>query len=68
MNSSISLVFVLMLNYLGLNHAISALITSPPKIIKQSKDNEILFQVASLGDTEKSLILECEAEGEPAPR
>lgn len=29
---------------------------------------EMLFQVASFGDTEKPFIIECEAEGEPAPK
>jgi len=28
----------------------------------------MLFQVASAGDTEKPFIIECEAEGEPAPK
>lgn len=41
---------------------------SPPRIIKQPIAEEMLFQVASYGDTEKPFIIECEAEGEPAPK
>lgn len=43
-------------------------VQSPPLIIKQPVTEEMLFQVASYGDTEKPLIIECEAEGEPAPK
>ncbi|KAL7029724.1 hypothetical protein ACKWTF_006332 [Chironomus riparius] len=45
-----------------------AIIHSPPRITKQPIAEEMLFQVASAGDTEKPFIIECEAEGEPAPK
>ncbi|CRL00915.1 CLUMA_CG014325, isoform A [Clunio marinus] len=47
--------------------ASDALVHSPPRIIKQPISEEMLFQVASFGDSEKPFVIECEAEGEPAP-
>ncbi|XP_067001681.1 neuroglian isoform X2 [Anabrus simplex] len=47
----------------------SALIQSPPRITKQPPTDELLFQVAQpLNENERSFIIECEAEGEPAPK
>lgn len=43
-------------------------VTSPPKIVKQPTQEEILFQVAQPGEVDKPFIIECEAEGEPAPK
>lgn len=45
-----------------------AIIHSPPRITKQPIAEEMLFQVAQYGDTDKPFIIECEAEGEPAPK
>lgn len=47
---------------------LSSSVQSPPLIIKQPIAEEMLFQVASYGDTEKPFIIECEAQGEPAPK
>ncbi|KAL0850772.1 hypothetical protein ABMA28_006704 [Loxostege sticticalis] len=46
----------------------AALLTSPPKIVKQPTQEELLFQVAQPGEVDKPFIIECEAEGEPAPK
>jgi hypothetical protein len=40
---------------------------SPPRIIKQPPADEMLYQVPQLGETDKPFVIECEAEGEPAP-
>lgn len=46
-----------------------ALIHSPPRIIKQPPTDELLFQVAQqANENDKPFIVECEAEGEPAPK
>lgn len=42
---------------------------SPPKIIKQPSSDEVLYQVANKSnENDKPFLIECEAEGEPAPR
>ncbi|XP_060803660.1 neuroglian [Amyelois transitella] len=46
----------------------AAVLTSPPKIVKQPTQEELLFQVALPGEVDKPFIIECEAEGEPAPK
>lgn len=46
----------------------SALLTSPPRIVKQPTQEEQLFQVAQPGEVDKPFIIECEAEGEPTPK
>ncbi|XP_054278770.1 neuroglian isoform X2 [Macrosteles quadrilineatus] len=47
----------------------SALIQSPPRIVKQPPTDELLFQVATQqNENDKPFIIECEAEGEPAPK
>ncbi|XP_049882057.1 neuroglian-like isoform X1 [Pectinophora gossypiella] len=46
----------------------TALLTSPPRIVKQPPVEELLFQVAQPGEVDKPFIIECEAEGEPAPK
>ena len=44
------------------------LVQSPPRIIKQPPTDELLFQVKSRADeNDKPFIIECEADGEPAP-
>ena len=49
-------------------HTASGLIQSPPKIIKQPPTDELLFQVKTRADeSDKPFIIECEADGEPAP-
>lgn len=46
-----------------------ALIQSPPRIVKQPPTDELLFQVAQqANENDKPFIIECEAEGEPAPK
>ncbi|XP_012258678.2 neuroglian isoform X2 [Athalia rosae] len=49
---------------------VSALIQSPPRISKQPPTDEQLFQVAQakINENDKPFLIECEAEGEPAPR
>jgi hypothetical protein len=43
-------------------------VQSPPKIIKQPPTDELLFQVKTRADeSDKPFIIECEADGEPAP-
>jgi len=45
-----------------------AIVQSPPYIIKQPPTDELLFQVKSRSDeNDKPFVIECEAEGEPAP-
>ncbi|XP_012275891.1 neuroglian isoform X2 [Orussus abietinus] len=48
----------------------SAIIQSPPRISKQPPTDEQLFQVAQakVNENDKPFLIECEAEGEPAPR
>ncbi|XP_040174803.1 neuroglian isoform X1 [Anopheles arabiensis] len=55
---------VLMLNVL----TVHSLIHSPPRIIKQPPPDEMLFQVAQQGESDKPFLIECEAEGEPTPK
>ncbi|XP_063975708.1 neuroglian-like isoform X2 [Diachasmimorpha longicaudata] len=44
-------------------------VQSPPRISKQPPTDELLFQVAQakLNENDKPFLIECEAEGEPAP-
>jgi len=52
---------------LFLNNVI--LVQSPPSIIKEPSDYEILFQVATdQYSNDKPFTIDCEAEGEPAPK
>ncbi|KAG7203224.1 hypothetical protein KM043_010327 [Ampulex compressa] len=48
----------------------TAIIQSPPRITKQPPTDEQLFQVAQakINENDKPFLIECEAEGEPAPR
>ena len=49
-------------------NSMSISVQSPPKIIKEPPTDELLFQVKSKpSDNDKPFIIECEAEGEPAP-
>ncbi|CAH2102078.1 unnamed protein product [Euphydryas editha] len=50
------------------NKPIPKFVTSPPRIVKQPTVEELLFQVAQPGEVDKPFIIECEAEGEPAPK
>jgi len=44
-------------------------VQSPPQITKQPPTDELLFQVKQRQDeNDKPFIIECEAEGEPAPK
>ena len=47
-----------------------AVIKNPPFMVKQPPRNEeLLFQVASrVDENDKPFIIECEADGEPAPK
>lgn len=47
-----------------------AIMKKPPLMVKQPPANEeLLFQVATgQAENDKPFIIECEAEGEPAPR
>ncbi|VVC24599.1 Hypothetical protein CINCED_3A009632 [Cinara cedri] len=46
----------------------TSIIQSPPRIVKESPD-ELLFQVATQqNENDKPFVIECEAEGEPAPK
>ena len=60
------------MSYIFLNNqciSISFAVQSPPKIIKEPPTDELLFQVKSRADeNDKPFIIECEAEGEPAPQ
>lgn len=48
---------------------LSFAVQSPPLIVKQPPSDEILFQVAQRQDeNDKPFVIECEAEGEPAPK
>ncbi|XP_026682020.1 neuroglian [Diaphorina citri] len=60
----------LSLCFLALSIATStALVQSPPRIVKQPPSSEeLLFQVVTQqNENEKPFLIECEAEGEPAP-
>jgi hypothetical protein len=53
---------------LSLLHLSQAIVQSPPYIIKQPPTDELLFQVKSRADeNDKPFVIECEADGEPAP-
>ena len=55
--------------YLITEYFFSISVQSPPKIIKEPPTDELLFQVKSKpSDNDKPFIIECEAEGEPAPQ
>ncbi|XP_014218547.1 neuroglian isoform X2 [Copidosoma floridanum] len=54
------IIATLVLHVAGLNQ-------SPPRITKQPPTDEVLFQVAQVNENEKPFLIECEAEGEPAP-
>ncbi|KAI5710224.1 hypothetical protein M8J75_006855 [Diaphorina citri] len=61
----------LSLCFLALSIATStALVQSPPRIVKQPPSSEeLLFQVVTQqNENEKPFLIECEAEGEPAPK
>jgi hypothetical protein len=45
-----------------------AVIGLPPVIIKQPVDVEIFFKVSLSGAVHKPFEIECEAEGDPAPK
>lgn len=46
----------------------SRTVHTPPKIIKQPPTDEVLYQVAQQSnENDKPFLIECEAEGEPAP-
>lgn len=48
---------------------IISLVHSPPRIIKQPPTDELLYQVAQQSnENDKPFLIECEAEGEPAPK
>ena len=51
-------------------HLYLPLVQSPPRISKQPPTDEQLFQVAQakINENDKPFLIECEAEGEPAPR
>ncbi|KAJ8736017.1 hypothetical protein PYW08_006673 [Mythimna loreyi] len=57
-----------MLCSIALISSAAALLTSPPRIVKQPNVEEILFQVAQPGEKDVPFALVCEAEGEPAPK
>jgi hypothetical protein len=57
-----------MLNIIVTIKSLSA-VQSPPRIVKQPPTDELLFQVAQQqNENDKPFIIECEAEGEPAPK
>ena len=44
-------------------------VQSPPYMIKQPPTDEVLFKVKARADeNDKPFVIECEAEGEPAPQ
>lgn len=46
-----------------------SIVHSPPRIIKQPPTDELLYQVAQQqNENDKPFLIECEAEGEPAPK
>ncbi|CAB0005124.1 unnamed protein product [Nesidiocoris tenuis] len=54
----------------GENRSSQTFNQSPPRIVKQPPSDELLFQVYTRLETinEKPFVIECEAEGEPAPK
>jgi len=45
------------------------LVQSPPRIVKESITDEVLFQVATVQNQNvRPFEIDCEAEGEPAPK
>jgi hypothetical protein len=51
------------------DNKILSTVQSPPRIVKQPPTDELLFQVAQQqNENDKPFIIECEAEGEPAPK
>lgn len=45
------------------------LVQSPPRIVKEPPVDELLFQVVTnQNENDKPFIIDCEAEGEPAPK
>ncbi|KAL4121128.1 hypothetical protein QTP88_013693 [Uroleucon formosanum] len=47
----------------------SSIIQSPPRIVKESITDEVLFQVATVQNQNvRPFVIDCEAEGEPAPK
>ena len=65
---SFSLYLICSALYNPFQFVISFSVQSPPKIVKQPPTDELLFQVKSRPDeNDKPFIIECEADGEPAP-
>ncbi|XP_037936247.1 neuroglian isoform X2 [Teleopsis dalmanni] len=65
MRRQICTLTVLLVAVLG---STTALINSPPRIIKQPPTDELLFKVAQQSkESDKPFIIECEAEGQPDP-
>jgi len=53
---------------MSLGHLTHAIVQSPPHMMKQPPTDELLFQVKVRQDqNDKPFVIECEAEGEPAP-
>ena len=54
--------------FLRVNAKIFFSVQSPPYMIKQPPTDEVLFKVKARADeNDKPFVIECEAEGEPAP-
>jgi len=52
-----------------LNFYYIVLVQSPPRIVKEPPVDELLFQVVTnQNENDKPFIIDCEAEGEPAPK
>ncbi|XP_030756282.1 neuroglian isoform X2 [Sitophilus oryzae] len=67
MKSKIGCYFFLFVIYYYSNCCNAREVPSPPLIVKQPPTDEVLFQVEQ-GENDKPFYIECEAEGEPAPK
>ncbi|XP_060537044.1 neuroglian isoform X2 [Cylas formicarius] len=54
--------------FIFLGFSLAREVPSPPLIVKQPPTDEVLFQVEQSGENDKPFYIECEAEGEPAPK
>ena len=60
--------FFFFLMFFRVNVKIFFSVQSPPYMIKQPPTDEVLFKVKARADeNDKPFVIECEAEGEPAP-
>ncbi|XP_035700747.1 neuroglian-like [Folsomia candida] len=58
--------FLILLEIIAFSQ-VTSMVRSPPSIKKEPPNDELLFQVPRKGETDQPFILQCDADGDPAP-